>query len=491
MKASNLLKMIEFIEFGGNANLYFKGISFDTRTLKKGDLFFALKGSSQDGHNFIKEALSKGATGIVFENKDIKKILYEFKDSDFFWIRVRNSKAALSWTSKYFYKIDKFKCKLIGITGTNGKTTTSILVHKILSSKFKKGVLIGTLGHRVGDVFYRDCFTTPPSPYLFKLLKEGISKFKAGYVVMEASSQGLEERKLDSLRFDVAIFTNLSRDHLDYHHCYKNYFQAKKRLFKLVKNEGVCIINIDDKYGRRLWRYVRGDKLSYSLKDRKAYVWCKDFTLKSGKQIISISTPKGSISIKTSLWGRHNVYNIMASICCGLYFGICLDSIKNSIESIKEIPGRLQRIRHKDIYGFVDYAHTPSALKIVLQTLRSAGFKKIITVFGCGGNRDKDKRPQMGRIATEFSDKVIITNDNPRWEDPQEIIKDILKGIKNSRNVIIELDRREAIKKAVEISAKGEAILIAGKGHEKYQIIKDAKIKFDDFEYLKEYLYKK
>lgn len=465
-----------------------RGISSDSRSLKRGDMFFALSGGNYDGCAFITQAAESGACGIVVDKSRFKKFSSLSDKHGIFVLGVTPIKSALSYASKIFYGLDENRLRIVGITGTNGKTTTSILIENILSEYGAYTCRVGTLGYRISRLIKTE-FTTPQPHLLYKILSSAQNK-GVEFVIMEVSSQGLEERRVDSLRFDTAVFTNLSPDHLDYHARMENYFQSKQILFKLLKRKGKSVINVDCPYGRRLHKKISGDKnvLSVSLTDRQAFLRLVSLKQNGLNQEIEVGAGRSKrFKIKTSLPGKHNVYNILLSIGACLSLGVDLDSIVRGIQKTRHIPGRLQYFQYKGIVGFVDYAHTPDALFNVLSTLKSMNFRRIITVFGCGGNRDSKKRPRMGRIASRLSDYVIVTDDNPRYEDPVSIIRDITSGIKK-QNFTVKRPREAAIRQAVRMSRAGDVLLVAGKGHERYQIIRDRRIFFDDYDNLKKNL---
>ncbi len=489
MRVKELIKNLKNlkISWGGNLDLNFKRIIFNSKKVQEGDLFFALKGLKTDGHRFIKEAFLKGAKIFVLEDKKFKKYMnfFEKNKEKIFWITTPDTLKLFSYVNLYFYKVDLKKFKFIGVTGTNGKTTVCFLTEKILKENRLKTSRISTINCSLNSKILKNSLTTPLASELFKILKK-CEKESIEYVILEASSQGLEEKRLEPLEFKIAVFTNLSQDHLDYHFTLENYFKAKKRLFEKLSLEGTACINLDDSYGKRLYKALKTKKIGFGIKTKKD-IYLKERILKRFSQELKIKILKDTFTIKTKLLGIYNIYNIMASLGVAVSLGL---SLKRTIKALKEFlppPGRLEFINTKRVSFVIDYAHTPSALKEVLNTLRELKFNRIITVFGCGGERDVSKRPLMGKIASSLSDIVIITDDNPRSESPQKIIRDILKGIKKSNFKIIR-DRKKAIKYAIEIAEPRDCVLIAGKGHESYQIFKDKKIWFKDSFYVKKFL---
>lgn len=435
-------------------DLYNGNLEYDSRKIKKGDIFVALKGALVDGHKFIDKAIENGAVAII-----ISEMLPELKEGVGYFL-VENLRGKLGFIASNFYKNPEKELKIIGITGTNGKTTTTYLIEQILGES--KVARIGTVEYKIGDEIIEAPNTTPESLDIIKMCKKSVDK-GLEYLVMEVSSHGLTSGRVDMLEFDVAAFTNLTPEHLDYHKDMEDYFNAKKILFKKLKDSKSGVINIDDKYGRRIYNEFGG--LTYSLKEKA------DLDLDLIKEI------------KPSLLGKFNMYNLLAAVGVGKILNIDLNTIIKRARKIKGAPGRFEPVfAGQEFKVVVDYAHTGDALENILQgvdDLKSGG--KIITVFGCGGDRDKIKRPVMAEVSERYSDLVIVTSDNPRTEDPNKIIDDIVKGFKN-KDYIIEIDRKEAIKKAVLKAEKDDIILIAGKGHETYQILGTTKIHFDDRE---------
>ncbi|MGL5543655.1 MAG: UDP-N-acetylmuramoyl-L-alanyl-D-glutamate--2,6-diaminopimelate ligase, partial [Cetobacterium sp.] len=413
----------------------------------------ALKGALVDGHKYIDKALENGAVAvIVSEEVELKGDVTYFLVDD-----LRNK---LGIMASNFYGNPEKKLKIIGVTGTNGKTTTTYLIEQILGEEYV--ARIGTVEYKIGDEIIEAPNTTPESLDIIKMSKKAVDK-GLKYLVMEVSSHGLTSGRVDMLDFDVAVFTNLTPEHLDYHKDMDDYFEAKKILFKKLKNKENSIVNIDDFYGEKIAKEFGG--MSYSLN--------KDADL-------DLNTIK---EMKPTLLGKFNMYNILGAIGVGKLLGIDPSLIKERVGKIKGAPGRFEAVSiGQDFRVIVDYAHTGDALENILQGVKDLGAPgKIITVFGCGGDRDKTKRPVMAEVAEKYSQLVIVTSDNPRTEKAEDIIEDILKGFKN-KNYIVEIDRKEAIKKAVLKAEKDDIILIAGKGHETYQILGNTKIHFDDRE---------
>jgi len=472
-------------------------IHYKAQDVQPGGLFVAIEGLTADGHDFIDEALARGASAIVTQ-KPVK--------SESIIIEVENTRKALAAISARFFINPSEKLFLIGITGTNGKTTTAFLIEHILDKTgFHVGV-IGTLNYRYAGKAFQNPMTTPESLDLQKILAEMLDN-GVTHVVMEVSSHALDLYRVHQCKFDLAIFTNLTQDHLDYHKDMDSYWSCKKRLFteildvKSGNDRVMAIINHNDERGRELshnleLRLGRESVLSVGFSDNHR-IRPEDFSFDLGGITGKISTPNGAFEFKSHLVGQHNLENILCATGVGIVLGLSVEDIKQGIESVKAVPGRLESIPndHKR-FVYVDYAHTPDALENVLVSLRECTPGRLICVFGCGGDRDKTKRPQMGDIAGRFSDIVIITSDNPRTESPMEIIDQILEGTKRSigraftplnlaenfpmKGYVVEPDRKNAITLAIKVSRPNDAILIAGKGNEPYQVIGDKTIAFDD-----------
>ncbi|MGL5962707.1 MAG: UDP-N-acetylmuramoyl-L-alanyl-D-glutamate--2,6-diaminopimelate ligase [Cetobacterium sp.] len=436
-----------------NKDIYSGNIEYDSRKIKQGDIFVALKGSLVDGHKYINTALEKGASAIIV-SEEVELV------GDASYFLVQNLREQLGKIASNFYDHPEKKLKVIGVTGTNGKTTTTYLIEQILGEE--KVARIGTVEYKIGDEIIEAPNTTPESLDIIKMSKKAVDK-GLKYLVMEVSSHGLTSGRVDMLNFDIAVFTNLTPEHLDYHKDMEDYFRAKKILFQKLKNKSNGIINIDDSYGKRIFEEFSGK--SYSL-DVAA-----DLNLEDIKKL------------KPTLLGKFNMYNVLGAIGVARLLNIDEDLIKERVQKIKSAPGRFETVcAGQNFKVIVDYAHTGDALENILGGVIELGESgKIITVFGCGGDRDKIKRPIMAKIAEKYSDIVIVTSDNPRTENPDDIISDIVKGFEN-KNYIVEIDRKEAIKKAVLKAEKNDIILIAGKGHETYQILGTTKIHFDDRE---------
>ena len=520
------------VKIDGKTNLEITGIACDSKAVKPGYMFIALKGSKVNGADFIDEAIDRGAIAILLDSENpnlpvgngLKPFPTDiFKRGNTF-IYVEDARYGLAQASQACFGDISSKMSLIGVTGTNGKTTITYLMESMLKSRNEGVGVIGTVNYRFGQRSIPSVNTTPGALELYSLLSN-MQKEKLNYCVMEISSHSLEQRRVETLQFDAAIFTNLTREHLDFHKNMDDYLNAKLKLFEKIKKCGFAIVNIDDPASEKIIQKVKSEGkagiITYGI-NNKADIIAKDIKLScqglsfklcissrlgahvmsgrpleqycyqyssSGHESISCAQSR-EVNIKSSLIGRHNIYNILASIGAGLAIGMDLKDIKIGIEALKGLPGRLESIGCGQNFSvYVDYAHTEDGLTNALKSLRELKPHRLISVFGCGGNRDRAKRPAMGKISTELSDIVFITSDNPRAEEPKDIINEITKGINLAKNnYIIEPDRFNAIKKAVLEAGSGDIVLVAGKGHEAYQIFKDTTIPFDDREVVKRIL---
>ncbi|MCI5726175.1 MAG: UDP-N-acetylmuramoyl-L-alanyl-D-glutamate--2,6-diaminopimelate ligase [Clostridium sp.] len=482
MKLERLLENIEYSVLSGSVDVEINNVNYDSRKVGKGDLFVCIKGFASDGHKYASQAKDKGATVIVCENDidvDLENITV---------IKVKDTRKALAIIGSNYYDNPSSKLKIIGVTGTNGKTTTAFMIKRILEEEGKKVGLIGTIANFIGSKKLSTERTTPESFELQELFNEMV-KNGCTYCVMEVSSHSLALDRVYGIEFEAGIFTNLTRDHLDFHKTFENYYKAK---FKMFKNSKIKIINSDDEYGRRAIRELEEQNssniISYSIKeagDYKAY----NEVCESNHIGYNINIDSNEIKITVGLPGEFNIYNSLGALAATKEMGISFESIKKGILEVV-VPGRCERAGKKYNLPYtiiLDYAHTPDGLDNILKTAKGFTKGRLISVFGCGGDRDKVKRPQMGGIGTELSDIAIITSDNPRTEEPMAIINDILVGVKKDNYEVIE-NRKEAIKRAIDIATDGDVIVIAGKGHEDYQIIGTNKIHFDEREVIEEIL---
>lgn len=480
MRLNTLLDGIEGVSIRGSTDIVVTGISCNSRTVEKGNVFVAITGKKQDGNQFIHDAIAKGAVAIIFAGD---KFFDNLKSTQ---VLVSGVREVYSRLSCRFFVYPTRSFHLAGITGTNGKTTLTYLLEALWKSAGYKTGVLGTVNTRYGDTILPASHTTPDAWDLqktFACMRQAVVE----NVAMEVSSHGLHQERVAGCEFDQAIFTNLSQDHLDYHKNMEDYFQAKKMLFTKYlsasfKKNKRAIVNADDKYGRRIIQELSEKKISWeSYGFKEASLYPKKYHLSLQGTEAELIGNGSRIRLKTKLIGRFNLLNSMAAVLSAGHRGLSVSEIEKGFLDFSGVPGRLERIDDKSgRLVFVDYAHTPDALYQVLRTLKELAPRKIITVFGCGGDRDKKKRPLMGYQASRFSDLCIVTNDNPRSEDPQTIVKEILPGIKRRHRVI--LDRKKAIETALSLAKKDDVVLIAGKGHEDYQIVGDRRIYFSDQE---------
>lgn len=455
-------------------------IQYDSRKVKPGDTFVAIPGAKFDGADFIPQAIANGAKVIVAERKVEVPAGIKLEI-------VPSARQALAYLSAKYYDFPSRKLKLIGVTGTNGKTTITYLVQAILKEAGYRVEVIGTINSPL---------TTPESAdlqaELARMVEEGVS-----HCVMEVSSHALAQDRVYACDFDIAIFTNLTRDHLDYHGTMENYLAAKRKLFEMLSEDGVAIVNVDDPASKSIIEAVKGEVVPYGLKQAKHELRStkySEFDVRTSGVVIlekEMILKINSMEIRSPLVGMHNVYNILAAFQCGLVLGLPLAVIKRGIESVKVVPGRQEEIDCGQPFRvIVDFAHSPDSLQKLLETYRSLVKGKIILVFGCPGERDQGKRPLMGKIAGEMADFVIVTTDDPHGENPEEIAKDIEVGLKEfgeSKYKII-LERKQAIKEALKAAKAGDLVLLAGRGHEKFQDFSGRKVPIDDKEVAKEVL---
>ncbi len=486
MKLKDLLNGIEVERFSGRNGVEIKGLKCDSRKVRPGDLFIALKGSKYDGHDFVEEAVERGAACIVVDNQGHPSGV--LGDS---LVVVKDTRKILSQLCKNFYSKTIESLKLVGVTGTNGKTTTTYLLESLLKHAGKRCGVIGTVNYRFLDRCLPASNTTPGLLDIYDLLDQMKKNF-IDYCILEVSSHSLEQNRIGELLFETGIFTNLTAEHLDYHKTLEDYLKAKLRLFDKIKEEGCAVINIDDPYSKvvknkilekslRLLTY--GTKFRAEAKAEEIYQTLKgiEFTINfSGKRF----------KVRSPLIGLHNVYNILAAFSCAASLGLGFSEIIEGIGKLSIVPGRLERIDcGQDFLIFVDYAHTEDSLKNAILSLRNLCKGRLLVVFGCGGERDRTKRPLMGKVASELADKVFITTDNPRGEEPKEIISEIISGIPSGiKNFEVIIDREEAIEQAISEANPGDVLLVAGKGHESIQVFRDRVIPFDDREVVRKIL---
>jgi UDP-N-acetylmuramoyl-L-alanyl-D-glutamate--2,6-diaminopimelate ligase len=460
------------------------GIAYDSRTVQRGNVFVALKGVRADGAQFVRQAVERGAAAIVAEHSvaDVGVPLLEVSDA----------RLAFAELAADFYGHPSERMRVVGITGTNGKTTTSYLLASIFESAGMKCGVIGTVAHRIGDEVRESSHTTPEAPDVQALLHEMVER---GCIAcaMEASSHALALRRVDAMTFSAGVFTNLTRDHLDFHENMEAYFQAKRRLFEMLPAGAPALINADDPKSTALIA-VSAKPVTYGI-NRSADITPGPLSFSMDGLDFDIRTPRGRLHASSSLVGRPNVYNILAAVGTGVALGLPFDAIERGIQALQAVPGRFEVVSDpKDAFTVVvDYAHTDDALRNLLETARPLVRGRLITLFGCGGDRDRTKRPLMGAVASRLSDVLVITSDNPRHENPERIIDEIQRGItpdtKRDDALLFAIpDRRAAIAKAIENARPGDMVLIAGKGHEKYQIVGDEHLPCDDVAIARELL---
>ncbi len=447
-------------------------IDYDSRKVKDGSLFIAISGFTTDGHRYLPEVANKGAVAAIVERKNNQIHLPQFV--------VENSRQIMALVSARLYQEELSKMRLVGITGTNGKTTISFLIKSILETAGLRSGLIGTIYYDIAGNVTKAWNTTPESADICHFLYQMNRGGQSG-CVLEVSSHGLFLKRIDGLAFEVAVFTNLTQDHLDFHGDMEAYFDAKKRLFTHLQPSGAAVINILDPYGQRLANGIEQDVIDYAAGDRDASVSAVKWHSTIHGLAFIVRTPVGPVEIHSALIGDFNVENILAAIATGLAMQFDLNTIRRGIEAVKSIPGRLQTLRiENDRTVVIDYSHTPDALQKALLVLQRITRKNLWVVFGCGGDRDRTKRPIMGKVAGDIADHVVVTSDNPRSEDPIEIINAIVPGIGSDKNIHIEPDRKQAIIYSLNHAQAGDTILIAGKGHEDYQEIRGKRFPFDD-----------
>jgi len=486
-----LARGVDIKEFKGDDDLDISGVSFDSNKIKKGFLFVALTGENTDGHKYIESALSRGAKALIVEkalDKDYKGVTV---------IEVADSRLSLAIVSANFFEHPTKDLTLIGITGTNGKTTITYLLESIWNEEGKYSGITGTIDYRYGKNKIQSSMTTPESLDLMGMFRE-MRDCGVDTVAMEVSSHAIDRQRVKECHFDAAVFTNLTQDHLDYHDTIQDYFEVKKRLFtefleESEKKNKFSIINIDDSFGARIVNDAPGNVVTYSINNETATIHAVSSEITDNGIEASISTPQGLIQVKSALFGEHNLSNILAAVAITISLGSPINAIEKGLSQISSVPGRLEGVPNK--CGFkvlVDYAHTPDALKNVLLAVRPLTKGNLILVFGCGGDRDSAKRPLMGDIGRELSDILIVTSDNPRTEDPEIILDQIEKGVLRAgedNNPYLRItDRTAAIKQSIKIAKENDTVLIAGKGHEDYQIIGTTKYPFDDREIARESL---
>lgn len=494
MKLAQLFSIYPQLKWGHQRSADVEVICRDSRLVKPASVYVAIKGQNVDGHDFLPQVCAQGAVGLVVEDEG--KIPGDYEGAV---VLVQDTRKALDQLASRFFGSPAQELYCVGVTGTNGKTSVAYLVEAILNTYGWDTGVLGTVDHHMGKHVWESKLTTPDALDLQKRLSE-FQSLGAKAVAFEVSSHALSQSRADAIPFDAVVFTNLTRDHLDYHGDLESYFQAKQRLFDEIlwnseKPDIHAIINRDDAHGRKLMVANKAKRWTYGERDA-------DFTFQIvsqdfGGNRFEIRHPRGVSEVTTPMIGRHNVYNCTAAFAVGIAAGASSSTCVEALAAFGGVPGRMERVSNdKGIHVFVDYAHTDDALRSVLEALGeirrlSASEARILTVFGCGGDRDHGKRPMMAQAAVAGSDQVFVTSDNPRTEDPEKIIADILAGVEeaelNSR-VFVDVDRRQAIARALRSASQGDVVLIAGKGHEDYQLVGEEKLSFSDIQVARELL---
>ncbi len=481
MKLKEIVKNLEILEPRADLEMEISGVSYDSRRTQPGDLFVAVRGFESDGHRFIPKAVEKGAVAVLCETAPEDGTPY---------VRIADCRLGLALASREFFGNPASEMTMIGITGTSGKTTSSYLLKHLLESKLDAKVgLIGTNGNMIGDEFLHTEHTTPESYELHRLFR---SMADAGctHVVMEVSSHSLTLERVAGIEYDVGLYTNLSQDHLDFHGTMEEYAAAKKKLFSQCR---VGCVNLDDKWAAFMMEGAKCPVHTFSIDRNDADLTAKDVRLSASGVRFAAVNDSGLALTRLSIPGRFSVHNALGVMSVGLALGISLSDCADAMSTAKGVKGRLEIVpTDRDFSVIIDYSHKPDALENVLKTLRPVTKGRLMALFGCGGDRDKAKRPIMGAIAADNADLVIVTSDNPRTEDPEEIIREILEGMKGKRTQTkVICDRVEAIHWAIDNAGAGDVILLAGKGHEDYQVVGHEKHHMDEREIVAEYLEKR
>lgn len=482
MLFKDLLENINVLELHGQLDVPVQSICYDSRKAQPGSLFVAVAGFRTDGHRYIQQAVANGAVAVVLQDQN-------FVPEGIPWARVTDSRQAMAVLSAAFYHYPANKLTMVGVTGTNGKTTTTYLIASIYKAAGFKTGIIGTIHNVVGGKELPVTNTTPESMDLQSLLAQMV-KSEVQCAVMEVSSHALALDRVKGVEYDVAVFTNITQDHLDFHRDMDDYLAAKSKLFRglgqgspVKENPKYAVINADDPAAAKLIAVSGGQVYTYGI-DQPADVKARDVRVTARGVSFAIASPWGSFDLNMKLIGKFNVYNTLAAFTAGLAAGFAPTVVIGALEQVSGVAGRFETVdRGQDFAVIVDYAHTPDGLENILKTARQITRGRLITVFGCGGDRDRTKRPIMGGIAAKFSDFSLLTSDNPRTEDPVEILKDVEVGLQQAGPDIkyrVERDRRQAILQAVGMARSGDVVMIAGKGHEDYQIIGTTKYPFDD-----------
>jgi len=485
MILGDLLRGIETKQILGPKHIEILGISYNSKEVRDGFLFVAVEGGKKDGHEYLKSAMENGARALLVERVPDDRL------GDVSIIQVEDTRSSLAHVSANFFGHPTKELALVGVTGTNGKTTITYLLESIWQEEKKNAGIIGTVEYRFLGKKLPSPMTTPESLDLMRLFFD-MRNSGIECVAMEVSSHALDRKRVLGCHFDAAVFTNLTQDHLDYHRTMENYFNAKKRLFTEVlerseKKKKFSVINFDDPNGREIAKEAAGEIVSYSCGSREAMIYVEEGQITPRGIWAILQTPWGKIELNSQFYGRHNLSNLLAATATALSLGASKRAVEAGISKLASVPGRLDRVENSlGITVLVDYAHTPDALYNVLNAVKPFTSGNLILVFGCGGDRDPVKRPIMGKIGREISDILIVTSDNPRTESPEEIIDQIEKGVSEAgcdeKPYFKLTNRRDAIRRAIEIGMEGDTVIIAGKGHENYQVIGEKKLPFDDKE---------
>ena len=481
MKLQDLLYKVNILKLIGSTNIEISDVQFDSRKIQKKGLFIAIKGTISDGHQYIQNTIKEGAIAIIVEQ------LPSQLNDNITYVQVANSYNALGVIAANFYNNPSERIKLVGVTGTNGKTTIVSLLHQLFTLLNNKVGMLSTIENKILDKIIPSTHTTP-DPLQINYLLNDMIKRGCDYCFMEVSSHALAQGRVNGLVFSGGVFTNITQDHLDYHHTFSEYRDVKKSFFDSLNKDAFALVNKDDKNGSKMLEGTKAKKLSYALKSLANYR-CKVLENQFEGMLLQIN----KVDVWVKLIGDFNAYNILAVYAVAKQFDFEDYEVLTALSMLNAAEGRFQFIRNEDaITGIVDYAHTDDALKNVLSTINTirTNTESLITIVGCGGDRDKSKRPLMAQVACNLSTQVIITSDNPRSENPDDIIKDMIAGLSpvQKKKVLVITDRRQAIMTAGKLANENDIILLAGKGHEKYQEINGEKFPFDDMEELKQSL---
>jgi len=477
----DILYKVDLERIEGNTNIAIPHMCFDSRQVQKDSLFVAVKGSLSDGHDFIAKAIELGALAVICE------ALPADLNENMVYVKVKDSSKALGVVASNFYDNPSEKIKMVGVTGTNGKTTVATLLHNLFQALGYKAGLLSTVVYKVGSKSIDATHTTPDAIRLNSMLKEMIDE-GCKYCFMELSSHAIDQGRVAGLDFDIALFTNISRDHLDYHKTFDEYIVAKKKFFDDLSSHAIAIVNKDDKHGSTMLHHSKATKRTFALRSTADYK-CKVLE----NQFSGLHLNINGQEVYTKLIGSFNAANLLLTYAAAVELGEDSLQVLTVLSALNAVEGRFQQFKSDSgITSIVDYAHTPDALQNVLKTIADirGGKEKVVCVVGCGGDRDSGKRPLMAQAACQWADQIILTSDNPRSEDPKKIIADMKKGLNASqmKKVLALEDRQEAIKLGVTLCAEGDILLVAGKGHEKYQEIKGERFPFDDMAILKAHL---